>query len=185
MLKLNSFSKPELERIIENPEGVRFLWFSFLDDALEQFHSLCELLSKGKGFCDGSVEQRKSAVRRLFASFAGITLNNEELPLNVAISYVDVAAGLQTLTEKWSEYSSDVLLSVSLLLDLSGEGSVSYEDFLRFSQLANESLNQDPDNPRECIDTFYDCLRDRIRESISGKKICFGYFHCFRRHSHN
>lgn len=170
---LKSFSRPELEKIIENPEGVRFIWYTFLDDARDPFHDLCDLLTRGKGFCDpSSMSQKRNAVSQLFASFAGITLNQinqEELPINSAISFADVTAGLQTITEKWSEYSSDVLQSVSLLLDLSGEGSVSYEDFLNFTQLANDSLRQDPENPRVCFDTFYDCLRERIRGSLVGK----------------
>jgi hypothetical protein len=165
------FSKFELEKITGNAVGLRFLWYTFLDDARDPFCSLCDLITEGKGFCtSGSVSQQRIAASSLFASFAGMTLHEEELPLNVAISFCDIGAGLQAITEKWSAYRTDQLLSVALLLDLSGEGSVSYEDFLSFIQLANDSLQQDPLHSRDCFLTFYDCLIERIRGSLQGKK---------------
>ena len=166
-----SMLRSEVLQIARNPEGLRFIWLAFLDNAREPFYNLCDLISRGKCFSGpASTSQRKSAAGRLFASFAGILLNQEELPLNVAISFPDICAGLQTLSEKWSQYTFDELLSVALLLDLSGEGSVSYEDFLNFVNLANDSLKQDPKKHRECFDTLYDCLAERIRGSLSGTK---------------
>ena len=163
------FTRADIERITDSPEGLRFLWYTFLDDSREPFHDLCYLLSKGKGFAEpSSPAQRRNATGCLFASFAGIKLEEEELPPNVAISISDVSAGLQTISEKWSEYSLEQLLSVSLLLDLSGEGSVSYEDFLNFAQLSNDSLKQDPYDTRNSFGTYYDCLRERIRGSLTG-----------------
>ena len=164
-----SLLRSEVLHIGRNPEGLRFIWLALLDNAREPFYNLCDLISRGKSFCEpASTIQRKSAAGRLFASFAGILLNQEELPQNVAISFPDICAGLQTISERWSEYTSDELLSVALLLDLSGEGSVSYEDFLNFVNLANESLKQNPQKSRECFDTLYDCLTERIRGSLSG-----------------
>jgi hypothetical protein len=166
------FARHELERIISDEEGLRFIWYAFLDDAREPFHRLCDLTTCGKGFCSpASSSQQRIAASCLFASFAGIKLSEEELPLNVAISFTDIAAGLQTISESWSAFTPDQLLSVSLLLDLSGEGSVSYEDFLSFVQLANDSLQQDPSHSEECFLTFYDCLIERIRGSLQGKKL--------------
>lgn len=165
------FARHELERIISDAEGLRFIWYAFLDDAREPFHLLCELITCGKGFCSpASPSQQRIAASTLFASFAGIKLREEELPLNVAISFSDIGAGLQAITEKWSTFTSDQLLSVALLLDLSGEGSVSYEDFLNFIQLANDSLQQDPLHSEDCFLTFYDCLIERIRGSLQGKQ---------------
>ena len=165
------FSKFDLEKITGTAVGLRFLWYTFLDDAREPFCSLCDLITEGKGFCTtGSLSQQRIASSSLFASFAGMTLDEEELPLNVAISFSDIGAGLQTITEEWSAYTTDQLLSVALLLDLSGEGSVSYEDFLSFIQLANDSLQQDPLHSQDCFLTFYDCLMERIRGSLQGKK---------------
>ena len=163
------FSKVELEKMAGSAMGLRFLWYTFLDDARDPFCSLCYLITEGKGFCtSGSQSQQRIAASSLFASFAGMTLDEEELPLNVAISFSDISAGLQAITEKWSAYTADQLLTVALLLDLSGEGSVSYEDFLSFIQLANDSLQQDPSHSQDCFLTFYDCLIERIRGSLQG-----------------
>jgi hypothetical protein len=105
-----AFKNLELQKIVENQnEGQRFLWFTLLDNAREPFHNLCALLSRGKGFCaPASILQRKKAAGQLFASFAGIILTNEEeLPLNVAISFrlfvyinSDVSVGYKSVTKK-------------------------------------------------------------------------------------
>lgn len=163
------FSRVELQVIAKNYEGLRFLWYTALDEAREPFHGLCDLITSGKGFCvPATLAQQGIAASCLFASFAGMDLGEEELPLNVAMSFADIGAGLQTMSEKWSSYSLDQLLSVALLLDLSGEGSVSYEDFLSFIQLANDSLQQDPNHSEECFFTFYECLVERMRGSLHG-----------------
>ena len=164
-----TFWRSEIVKIVENPDGYRLIWLAFLDNARQPFYELCDLLSRGDGFSEAaSITERKSAAGCLFASFAGIFLNQEELPINVAISFEDVCAGLQTISESWSKFTADELLTVALLLDLSSEGSVSHEDFLNFINLANDSLKQDPQKSRECFDTLYDCLTERIRGSITG-----------------
>ena len=138
-------------------DTVKWIRYHFLaEKGRIPFHHLCQTL------CDLPDQQ---AAAHLFASFAGLTLApNEELPLNVAISYSDVANGLQQQPSSSSmECSEEDYLTTAILIDLSGEGSVSFEDFISFMQLAHDALEQDPSNARTCFNTFYDCLKERLR----------------------
>ena len=151
----------ELETFISNVgdinDTVKWIRYHFLaEKGRIPFHHLCHTL------CHLPDQQ---AAAHLFASFADIALApTEELPLNVAISYSDVANGLQQQPSSSSmECTEEDYLTTAILMDLSGEGSVSFEDFISFMQLARDALEQDPSNARTCFNTFYDCLKERLR----------------------
>ena len=151
----------ELETFISKAEDindtVKWIRYHFLaEKGRIPFHHLCHTL------CHLPDQQ---AATHLFASFAGLTLApTEELPLNVALSYSDVANGLQQQPSSSSmECTEEDYLTTAILIDLSSEGSVSFEDFISFMQLAHDALEQDPSNARTCFNTFYDCLKERLR----------------------
>ena len=92
MSDLNKFLSSDIDSLIYNcAEGIKLIRFSLLTNVKDPFHSICALVSS----FPSSPNARKTSVKQLFASFAGIIISRKkELPLNVAIPYIELANGM-------------------------------------------------------------------------------------------
>jgi hypothetical protein len=176
------FSKEEIEALMILSNQSRLFNFAatcFLKNSSEAFVSLCSMLTLSTSKRE-QLESRKTFFANLNVSKNQVRNSSKSLTyknpkeslrtnniISIKLNYYQVALGLKKNSKRWSYFSIDDLLSISMMIDLNRNGHITWDDFCVFTNKVDDYLNKNKSNPRESFLSLYHSIRQALEKNIS------------------
>ena len=161
--------------LLTSKQGFCFLSSLWLSEASfqEAFQGLCSTLTRGKDLCSPTKRAKRKANEKYFASLSGINCESPRTKKRLidgvhATKILALAQGLSEQSDRWAKMSADDILSVTLLMDVSLRGSVTWQEFYTYCNRVDSALaSQTAKNtPQKAIADLYTIMvRDRQIEA--------------------
>src|SRR5690242_4258620 len=110
-------SQDNINNLLTSKNLLNILKATFVHPSKDPFLSFCSLLTFGKNASSPNKKIRKAARVEIFGKIA-----YETFPIknhaNIKLSYLEIATGLQSFSERWQQYTFDEILSVVMVIDV-------------------------------------------------------------------
>lgn len=141
------------------------------------FQYLCSLITKGIASSPKRLRKRES-IQELFVTLYKNYLATSASPkrgkfpkddLNaqdIYLSYMQISIGLRTFSPRIAACSLDELLTLPFLIDIDGDGLITWEDFYAFCTLCDEAQRNHVNNAKHCFEyLFADLLNEKSKDT--------------------
>jgi hypothetical protein len=141
------------------------------------FQCFCSLITRGIASSPNRTRKR-SALEELFVT---LQRNSEAIrtsPMQVKLgkretkaehifmSYMQLSKGLQSFTPRIVACPHDEIMTLPLLVDIDGDGIISWNDFYAFCTLCDEAQHNHVSNPKYCFEClFFELINEKIKNT--------------------
>jgi hypothetical protein len=163
---------------LATPEGIAWLESLWLceEQFQEAFQALCSILTRGKNLCSPTKRQKRKANGVYFAALAGLQLDSTKAKTHLVngrtrIGLLELAAGMAKQSARWLAMTPDEILSVVILIDQGGHGSMSWGEFYDFCHQLEEKMSSTvgTNSPQKAIGQFYADLVVQKQALLTGQ----------------
>lgn len=149
----------------------------FTSGSSTAFQCFCSLITRGIASSPNRTRKR-SSLQELFVTLRGNSEVRRTSPTQVKLgkretkaedifmSYMQMSRGLQFFSPRIVACPIDEILTLPLLVDIDGDGLVSWDDFYAFCTLCDEAQYNHVSNPKHCFEClFIDLINEKIKNT--------------------